>query len=242
MFSACSNCIVRITKCTLLKSFSNQLLVSGKKDIKGYFTIFPVRPGGHLTFHRPSLWRSNLCKKYCRIISHLSPAKPYLYPSHTMCFLNHTDGPLFPPLLSPLPLTTPPPSPLPLTTPPHHSPSPLRSYSPLLTPFPIITSLHSPHPYSHQCTPPFTPLLLTTPLTTPSRYPSPPLTTPHHPLPPLLTYPPHHTSSPPSSPLSSSPTFLTTHLFTTLFTPHPTTPKREIITPKDSWKVIFLCL
>ena len=78
-----------------------------------------------------------------------------MYPSHTrhtMWFLNHTDGPLFPPLLSPLPLTTP----------PHHSPSPLRSYSPLLTPFPIITSLHSPHPYSHQCSPPFTPLLLTT--------------------------------------------------------------------------------
>ena len=122
----------------------------------------------------------------------------------------------------------------------HHSPSPLPLTTPLttpnlltlLTPFPIITSLHSPHFYSHQCTPPCTPLLLTT---SPHYILSPlpsllPLATPHPPSPTLLTTPPHHTSSP----LSFSPTFLTTHLFTTLFTPHPITLKRDIITPKDS--------
>ena len=151
-----------------------------------------------------------------------------------MCFLNHTDGLLFPPLLSPLPLTTP----------PHHSDPthPSSHHSPLSLLFTPLTPIHT------NALPPFTitPLLLTTspryilsplplllPLATPSHHPSPPLTTPHHPS-PLLTYPPHHTSSPPSSPLSSSPTFLTTHLFTTLFTPHPTTLKRDIITPKDS--------
>ena len=151
----------------------------------------------------PSLWRSNLCKKYCRIISNLSPAKPYLYPSHTMCFLNHTDSPLFPPLLSPLPLTTPPhhsPSPLPLTTPPHHSPSPLPTpphhsdpthpsshHSPLSLLFTPLTPIHTNAlpPLPHYSSP--LPSLL-------------PLAAPHHPSPPLSTYPPHHTSSPPSSP------------------------------------------
>ena len=130
---------------------------------------------------------------------------------------------------SPLPLTTPI-----LLTPPHTIPH----YHFFSLPSPLFTPMHSPPPplYNYPTTPHYFPSLhpLTTPLTTPSRYPlSPPLTTPYHPS-PLLTYPPHHTSSPPSSPLSSSPTFLTTHLFTTLFTPHPTTLKRDIITPKDS--------
>ena len=166
-----------------------------------------------------------------------------------MCFLNHTDGLLFPPSS-------------PLTTPPHHSPSPLRSYSPLLTPFPIITSLHSPHPYSHQCTPPFTPLLLTKvspdwicavtsrftklfycesantahiqsgdtllPLTTSSHH-SPyyslslPLTTPHHPSPPLTT--PHHPSPPLTTPHHPSPPLTTPHHPSPpLTTPHHPSP------------------
>ena len=115
-----------------------------------------------------------------------------------MCFLNHTDGPLFPPLLSPLPLATP----------PHHSDPthPSSHHSPLSLLFTPLTSIHTNAlpPLPHFSSP--LPSLL-------------PLATPHHPSPPLLTHPPHHTSSPPSSPLSSSPTFLTTHLFTTLFTP-----------------------
>ena len=151
-----------------------------------------------------------LCKKYCRIISHLSTAKPYLYPSHTMCFLNHTDGPLFPPLLSPLPLTTPPHHSDP-THPPHTIPHYHFSSLPSL----LFTPMHSP-PLPHYSS------LLT--LTTSSHH------SPHYALSLPLTTPPHL----PSSPLSSSPTFLTTHLFTTLFTPHPTTLKRDIITPKDS--------
>ena len=151
-----------------------------------------------------------------------------------MCFLNHTDGLLFPPLLSPLPLTTPPHHSDPTHPSSHHSPlsllftpltpihtnalPPLPHYSSLL---PLTTSSHH-SPYYSLSLPLTTPHHPSPPLTTP-HHPSPPLTTPHHPSPPLLTYPPHHTSSPPSSPLSSSPTFLTTHLFTTLFTPHPTT-------------------
>ena len=141
-----------------------------------------------------------------------------------MCFLNHTDGLLFPPLLSPLPLTTP----------PHHSDPtyPSSHHSPLSLLFTPLTPIHT------NALPPLPHYSSLLPLTTSSHH-SPyyslslPLTTPHHPSPPLLTYPPHHTSSPPSSPLSSSPTFLTTHLFTTLFTPHPSTLKRDIITPKD---------
>ena len=149
----------------------------------------------------------------------MSPAKPYLYPSHTMCFLNHTDSPLFPPLLSPLPLTTPPHHSDPTHPSSHHSPLSL-----LFTPLtPIHTNALPPLPHYSSLLPLASLHPLTTPVTTPSRYPS-----------PLLTYPPHHTSSPPSSPLSSSPTFLTTHLFTTLFTPHPTTLKRDIITQKES--------
>ena len=178
--------------------------------------------------------KEQLRKKYCRIISHLSQAKPYLYPSHTMCFLIILMAP-FSHLSSlhspyPLPFTTRtpphhPPSPPPLTTPPHHSPSPLRSYSPLLTPFPIITSLHSPHPYSHHCTPPFTPLLLTT---SPHYILSPlpsllPLATPHHPSPPLLTYPPHH--SPPHTPSAPH------HPSPTLTTPPRPTPSPPPLTP-----------
>ena len=136
---------------------------------------------------------------------HLSPAKPYLYPSHTMCFLNHTDGLLFPPLLSPLPLTTP----------PHHSDTthPSSHHSPLSLLFTPLTPIHTnalpPLPHYSSLLP------LTTsshhspyyilPLATP-RYPSPPLTTPHHPSPPLTT-PPHLPSSP----------HLLTILFTTLF-------------------------
>ena len=91
----------------------------------------------------PSLWRSNLFKKYCRIIS---PAQQNLYrvPKSYMCFLiilapfSHLSSHHSP---SPLLLT--------LTTSSQHSPSPLRSnsplrsHSPLLTPFPIITSHHS---------------------------------------------------------------------------------------------------
>ena len=127
-----------------------------------------------------------------------------------MCFLNHTDGLLFPPLLSPLPLTTPPHHSDPTHPSSHHSPlsllftpltpihtnalPPLPHYSSLL---PLTTSSHHSPYYS-----------LSLPLTTP-HHPSPPLTTPHHPSPPLTT--PHH----PSPPLTTShhpspPTLLTT--------------------------------
>ena len=151
----------------------------------------------------PSLWRSNLCKKYCRIISHLSPAKPYLYPSHTMCFLNHTDGPLFPPLLSPLPLTTPPHHSDPTHPSSHHSPlsllitplTPIHTTPPLPHYFSLLplttSSHHSPH-YS-----------LSLPLTTPPHLPSSPhlLTTLFTTL--FLTYLPNHT--PLHHPLHPSP-------------------------------------
>ena len=151
----------------------------------------------------PSLWRSNLCKKYCRIISNLSPAKPYLYPSHTMCFLNHTDSPLFPPLLSPLPLTTPPhhsPSPLPLTTPPHHSPLPLTTPI-LLTPPHTIPHYHFSSLPSPLFTPMHSPLYPTTHHHSPHYSLSLPLTTPHHPSPPtLLTTPLHHPLHPSRNP------------------------------------------
>ena len=173
------------------------------------------------------------------------------------------------PLLLPLatphhpspPLTTPHhPSP-PLTTPHHPSP-------PLTTPHhpsPPLTTPHHPspplltYPPHHTSSPPSSPLsssptFLTThlrcvvrkvpPLTTP-HHPSPPLTTPHHPSPPLTT--PHHPSPPlttphhPSPPLTTPPHLPSSpHLFTTLFTPHPTTLKRNIITPKDSsFLIIF---
>ena len=68
----------------------------------------------------------------------------------------------------------------------------------------LFTPMHSP-PLPHYSS------LLT--LTTSSHH------SPHYSLSLPLTTPPHHPSSPPSSPLSSSPTFLTTHLLTTLFTP-----------------------
>ena len=163
----------------------------------------------------PSLWRSNLCKKYCRIISHLSPAKPYLYPSHTMCFLNHIDGPLFPPL----PLTTPPHHPL--TTPPHHSTSPLPLTTPILfTPPHTIPHYHFSSLPSPLFTPMHSPLYPTTPHYFPSLHPlttpvgrhyslSLPLTTPHLPSSPhllttlFLTYLPNHT--PLHHPLHPSP-------------------------------------
>ena len=111
----------------------------------------------------------------------------------------------------------------------HHFPSPLLLTPPHTTPHYHFSSLpslllasshHSPSPHYSSLFPPLYPLI--TPLTTP-HHPSPPLlTTLSH---PHLTHPPHYTSLPPSSPLPSLPTFLTTpphHSFTTLSPPpHP---------------------
>ena len=124
-----------------------------------------------------------------------------------MCLLNHTDGLLFPPLLSPLPLTTPPHHSDPTHPSSHHSPLSL-----LFTPLtPIHTNALPPLPHYSSLLPLTTsdilsPLPLLLPLATP-HHPSPPLTTPHHPSPPLTT--PHHYSptlltTPPHHPLHHS--------------------------------------
>ena len=132
-----------------------------------------------------------------------------------MCFLNHTDGLLFPPLLSPLPLTTPPHHSDPTHPSSHHSPLSL-----LFTPLtPIHTNALPPLPHYSSLLPLASLHPLTTPVTTPSRYPS-----------PLLTYPPHHTSS---HPLYHSPPYLASspHLLTTLFTTPLLTLLRLLTTP-----------
>ena len=146
------------------------------------------------------------------------------------------------------------PSPLPLTTPTHSS----SHHSPLLFLITPLTPLHTTPPSPHYSsllplttTPHYSPHFPSLPLTTLSHHTSSPCPL-HQFTMPVLTYLPRHTSSPPSSPLPSSHSFgpWPHHFSSPLLLSPPLLPttlkvvgrRRDIITPKDSLKVILQCL